>query len=98
VKEAISPKAHRALRALRALVVGALEVVWTALVVLAPLFAAWGASSIARRTRTRCFARGSRCARDALRSEIGEYKLEIFAGPERYATHYDMGSLRVHSR
>lgn len=31
-------------------------------------------------------------------SGLGDYKLEIFAGPERYGTHRDMGSLRVHSR
>lgn len=50
MKEATKPKAHWALRALGGLVLGALKLVWTALVVVAPLFAAWVASSIAARS------------------------------------------------
>jgi hypothetical protein len=50
VKQLNSSKAHWALRASGALVVGALKLLWTALVIVAPLFAAWVASSIAARS------------------------------------------------
>ncbi|MBL8684602.1 MAG: hypothetical protein JNK05_35835 [Myxococcales bacterium] len=47
MKDATKPRAHWALRALSAIVTGGLKLLWVALVVVAPLFAAWLASSLA---------------------------------------------------